>query len=259
MGKIVSIVNQKGGVGKTTTAVNMAACLAVKNQKVLLIDVDPQANAVSGVGIDKESIDLSIYDILTNDEKIEDVVIDTGIKNLKMIPSEGELSGARIELVNVLNRERILKKNIEEARERYDYVIIDCPPSLGILTINALVASDSIIIPIQCEYYALEGVAQLMHTFNLIKDNLNEDLEVEGVLLTMFDTRVNLAHQVEEDIRKFFKDKVYDTKIPRNVRVSEAPSFGLPVIFYDVKSKGAVSYMDFVEEVLESEEKESVR
>src|SRR6056297_88376 len=255
MGKIVSIVNQKGGVGKTTTAVNMSACLAVKDKSVLLVDLDPQANAVSGVGVDKNSVDLSIYDVLVSGEDIEDVIIDTGIKNLSMIPSKGELSGAQIELVNVLNRESILGKKLNKIQTNYDYVIIDCPPSLGILTINALVASDSIIIPIQCEYYALEGVAQLMHTFNLIKDNLNEDLEVEGVLLTMFDTRVNLAHQVEEDIRKFFKDKVYDTKIPRNVKVSEAPSFGLPVIFYDVKSKGAVSYMDFVEEVLQDEKK----
>jgi len=255
MGKIVSIVNQKGGVGKTTTAVNMSACLAVKDKSVLLVDLDPQANAVSGVGIDKNSVDLSIYDVLVSGEDIEDVIIDTGIKNLSMIPSKGELSGAQIELVNVLNRESILGKKLNKIQKDYDYVVIDCPPSLGILTINALVASDSIVVPIQCEYYALEGVAQLMHTFNLIKDNINEDLELEGVLLTMFDSRINLAHQVEEDIRKFFKQKVYDTKIPRNVKVSEAPSFGLPVIFYDVKSKGAVSYMDFVEEVLQDEKK----
>ncbi|HMA68404.1 MAG TPA: AAA family ATPase [Candidatus Mcinerneyibacterium sp.] len=255
MGKIVSIVNQKGGVGKTTTAVNMSACLAVKDKSVLLVDLDPQANAVSGVGIDKNSVDLSIYDVLVSGEDIEDVIIDTGIKNLSMIPSKGELSGAQIELVNVLNRESILGKKLNKIQKDYDYVVIDCPPSLGILTINALVASDSIVVPIQCEYYALEGVAQLMHTFNLIKDNINEDLELEGVLLTMFDSRINLAHQVEDDIRKFFKQKVYDTKIPRNVKVSEAPSFGLPVIFYDVKSKGAVSYMDFVEEVLQDEKK----
>lgn len=255
MGKIVSIVNQKGGVGKTTTAVNMSACLAVKDKSVLLVDLDPQANAVSGVGIDKNSVDLSIYDVLVSGEDIQDVIIDTGIKNLSMIPSKGELSGAQIELVNVLNRESILGKKLKKIQEDYDYVVIDCPPSLGILTINALVASDSIVVPIQCEYYALEGVAQLMHTFNLIKDNINEDLELEGVLLTMFDSRINLAHQVEDDIRKFFKQKVYDTKIPRNVKVSEAPSFGLPVIFYDVKSKGAVSYMDFVEEVLQDEKK----
>jgi len=255
MGKIVSIVNQKGGVGKTTTAVNMSACLAVKDKSVLLVDLDPQANAVSGVGVDKNSVDLSIYDVLVSGEDIEDVIIDTGIKNLSMIPSKGELSGAQIELVNVLNRESILGKKLNKIQTDYDYVVIDCPPSLGILTINALVASDSIVVPIQCEYYALEGVAQLMHTFNLIKDNINEDLELEGVLLTMFDSRINLAHQVEEDIRKFFKQKVYDTKIPRNVKVSEAPSFGLPVIFYDVKSKGAVSYMDFVEEVLQDEKK----
>ena len=258
MGKIISIVNQKGGVGKTTTAVNMAASLAVYGRSVLLVDMDPQANAVSGIGIDKDSITTSVYDALVREESVSNLVMKTGIKNLDLLPSHADLSGAQVELVGILARENRLKRSLAEVKEKYDYILIDSPPSLGLLTINALVASDSIIVPIQCEYYALEGVAQLMHTFKLIKKNLNPSLEIEGILLTMFDKRINLAQQVTEDIRSHFQDKVYKTIIPRNVKLSEAPSFGLPIIFYDIKSAGASSYMQFIEEVL-ANEKESVR
>ena len=258
MGEIISIINQKGGVGKTTTAVNMAACLAVFNKRVLLVDMDPQANAVSGVGVDKGTVQVSIYDVLLKQESPENVILKTGIKNLDLLPSNGDLSGAQVELVNVIAREMQLKQVMASVKDDYDYIIIDSPPSLGLLTINALVASDSIIIPIQCEYYALEGVAQLINTYKLVKGSLNPELKIKGVLLTMYDKRVNLAQQVEEDIRGYFGDSVYKTVIPRNVKLSEAPSFGLPIIFYDIKSAGAVSYMNFVEEVLASE-KESVR
>jgi len=258
MGKTISIVNQKGGVGKTTTAVNMAASLAVYGKSVLLIDMDPQANAVSGIGINKDTVTVSIYDTLVKEESVENVIIKTGIKNLDLLPAHADLSGAQVELVGIMAREMRLKKALSSVVSKYDYLIIDSPPSLGLLTINALVASDSIIVPIQCEYYALEGVAQLVHTFNLIKKNLNSSLEIEGILLTMFDKRINLAQQVVDDIRAYFKEKVYKTVIPRNVKLSEAPSFGLPIIFYDIRSAGATSYMQFVEEVL-SYEKERVR
>jgi len=258
MGRIISIVNQKGGVGKTTTAVNMAACLAIYGKSVLLVDIDPQANAVSGIGINKDSITVSVYDVLIKNESVENVIVKTGIKNLDLLPSHADLSGAQVELVGVMAREMQLKNILTPLKERYDYIVIDSPPSLGLLTINALVASQGLIIPIQCEYYALEGVAQLVHTFNLIKKNLNPHLYIQGILLTMFDKRINLAQQVVDDIRAYFKEKVYETVIPRNVKLSEAPSFGLPIIFYDIKSAGATSYMQFVEEVLHHE-KESVR
>ncbi len=257
MGRIISVVNQKGGVGKTTTSVNMAACLAVFNKKVLLVDIDPQANAASGLGVRKDLVEVSVYNILVRDEPAVNIIQKTGIKNLDILPSHADLSGAQVELVNMIAREAKLKNGLAAIRDQYDYIVIDCPPSLGLLTINALVASDALIIPIQCEYYALEGVAQLMQTFNLVKQHLNPNLEIDGVLLTMFDKRINLAQQVVDDIREYFKGKVYNTVIPRNVRLSEAPSFGLPIIFYDIKSPGATSYMEFVEEVI-AREKERI-
>lgn len=254
MAKIIAVANQKGGVGKTTTAVNLSACLAVRKKKVLLLDIDPQGNTTSGLGIDKNTVKSSIYDVIINDEDIEDTLVATKVKNLMISPSNIHLAGAEVELVSVISREMRLKGALEKIKDRFDYILIDCPPSLGLLTINALTASDTILVPIQCEYYALEGLSQLMNTVKIVQKHLNKNLRVEGVVLTMFDARTNLSIQVVEEVKKYFGNKVYRTIIPRNVRLSEAPSFGLPIIMYDEKSKGSECYMDLAEEVIESSE-----
>jgi len=254
MSKIISIANQKGGVGKTTTNVNLRACIASKGRKVLVIDIDPQGNTTSGFGIEKNEIKYSIYDVLVNGIDINETIVKTQIENLDIIVSKLELAGAEIELVPMMARETILKKAIENINSDYDYIFIDCPPSLGLLTINALTASDKVIVPIQCEYYALEGLSQLINTISLVKKNLNPLLEIEGVVLTMFDARTNLSIQVVEDVKKHFRDKVYRSIIPRNVRLGEAPSHGMPITLYDPKCVGAVAYNELAEEFLENNE-----
>ena len=246
----IAIANQKGGVGKTTTSVNLSACLGELGQRVLLIDIDPQGNATSGLGIDKGKIEKSIYDVLVDDIPIKDTVIGTEVDNLKVLPATIQLAGAEIELVASMSRETKLKKAIDKIKNEYDFVIIDCPPSLGLLTINSLTAANSILVPIQCEFYALEGLSQLLKTITLIQDNLNQDLVLEGVVLTMFDSRTNLSGQVVQEVKNHFQQKVFKTIIPRNVRLSEAPSFGRPVIKYDPKSKGAEVYYNLAKEVL---------
>ena len=250
MAKVIAIENQKGGVGKTTTSVNLSACLGELGQRVLLIDIDPQGNATSGLGIDKGKIEKSIYDVLVDDIPIKDTVIGTEVDNLKVLPATIQLAGAEIELVASMSRETKLKKAIDKIKNEYDFVIIDCPPSLGLLTINSLTAANSILVPIQCEFYALEGLSQLLKTITLIQDNLNQDLVLEGVVLTMFDSRTNLSGQVVQEVKNHFQQKVFKTIIPRNVRLSEAPSFGRPVIKYDPKSKGAEVYYNLAKEVL---------
>lgn len=254
MTKVIAVANQKGGVGKTTTAVNLSSCLAYKGKKVLLLDIDPQGNATSGLGVDKKNVKGSTYDILINEESISKVLVDTPIENLKLCPSNIDLAGAEVELVSSISRETRLKSSLNEIKNNYNFVIIDCPPSLGLLTLNALTASDTILVPIQCEYYALEGLSQLMETVKLVQKHLNADLDVEGVVLTMFDARTNLSIQVVDEVKKYFKNKVYRTIIPRNVRLSEAPSYGLPIILYDSKSKGAECYLELAEEVIEYSE-----
>ncbi len=253
MGKIIAIANQKGGVGKTTTSVNLSACLAHLGKKVLLIDSDPQGNATSGVGVNKGDVQDCIYNILIDDVPVRDVILPTAIENLEVVPATISLAGAEIELVSTISREVRMKQAIRDIKDDYDYVIIDCPPSLGLLTLNALTASDSIIIPVQCEYYALEGLSQLLSTVRLVQKHLNEELYIDGVLLTMFDARTNLGIQVIEEVKKYFQDKVYKTIIPRNVRLSEAPSHGKPIIIYDPRSKGAEVYLELAKEVVENE------
>ena len=250
MAKVIAIATQKGGVGKTTTSVNLSACLGELGQRVLLIDIDPQGNATSGLGIDKGKIEKSIYDVLVDDIPIKDTVIGTEVDNLKVLPATIQLAGAEIELVASMSRETKLKKAIDKIKNEYDFIIIDCPPSLGLLTINSLTAANSILVPIQCEFYALEGLSQLLKTITLIQDNLNQDLVLEGVVLTMFDSRTNLSGQVVQEVKNHFQQKVFKTIIPRNVRLSEAPSFGRPVIKYDPKSKGAEVYYNLAKEVL---------
>ena len=254
MGKAIAIFNQKGGVGKTTTNINLAACLALKGKKILILDIDPQGNTTSGMGISKKGLDKTMYEVLINDGlEPADAIIPTRIKNLDIIPASVQLAGAEIELVQLEGREKRLKKALDKIKSKYDYIFIDCPPSLGLLTINSLTAVDSVLIPIQCEFYALEGVSQLMSTIELVKKNMNTNLVIQGVILSMFDGRTNLSIQVVEEVKKYFKEKVYTTVIPRNVRLAEAPSYGMPITEYDPKSKGAEAYFEFAEEFLELE------
>ncbi len=249
VGKIISVANQKGGVGKTTTTINLSTMLAKKGKKVLLIDADPQGNATSGVGAEKE-VEYSTYDILVSDVEMVQALEKTIIKNLLVCPSNINLAGAEVELVSMMSREQRLKEKLEEIKDKFDYILIDCPPSLGLITLNAFTASDSVLIPVQCEYYALEGLGQLLNTVNLVKKHLNKNLEVEGALLTMYDARTNLSNQVVKEVKKYFGDKVYKTVIPRNVRLSEAPSYGMPITEYDPRSKGAKTYEKFTKEFL---------
>lgn len=251
MGKVISVANQKGGVGKTTTTVNLATLIAKKGKKVLLIDTDPQGNATSGLGVTKE-LELSVYDILVGETTFDETVQETAIKNLKVCPSNISLAGAEVELVSMMSREQRLKVKLDEVKDQYDYILIDCPPSLGLITLNAFTASDSVLIPVQCEYFALEGLGQLLNTVNLVKKHLNKNLEIEGALLTMYDARTNLSNQVVKEVKKYFEDKVYKTVIPRNVRLSEAPSYGMPISIYDPRSKGAKAYEKFARELLKN-------
>jgi len=255
VGKVISIANQKGGVGKTTTAVNLSTILAKKGKKVLMIDTDPQGNGTSGLGISKD-VNFSVYDVIINDVEIENTVQQTMVKNLDVCPSNINLAGAEVELVSMMSREHKLKEKIDTQKDKYDYIIIDCPPSLGLITLNAFTASDSVLIPVQCEYYALEGLGQLINTINLVKKYLNKDLKIEGALLTMFDIRTNLSNQVVNEVNKYFENKVYKTVIPRNVKLSEAPSYGMPISVYDPKSKGAKAYDKFVKEFLKKNQEE---
>ena len=255
MGKIISVANQKGGVGKTTTTVNLSTILAKKGKKVLLIDADPQGNATSGLGLEKD-VEPSTYDILVNDTGLEEAMQKTIIKNMMICPANMNLAGAEVELVSMMSREQRLKEKVDIIRDKFDYILIDCPPSLGLITLNAFTASDSVLIPVQCEYFALEGLGQLLNTINLVKKHLNKSIKIEGALLTMYDIRTNLSNQVVKEVKKYFENKVYKTVIPRNVRLSEAPSYGMPITEYDPRSKGAKSYMKFAKEFLKVNEEE---
>ena len=250
MGIVIAVANQKGGVGKTMTTVNLAASLAKKGKKVLLVDIDPQGNSTSGLGIDKRRCEKTVYDCLINEEKMSSVAIETQYENLSLCPSNLDLSGAEIELISVMGRENRLKESLESVKEDFDYILIDTPPSLGLITINTLTAANSVLIPIQCEFYALEWVSQLVETIKRIKKALNPTLFIQGIVMTMYDARTNLAVQVVDEVKRFFPEKVYTTIIPRNVRISEAPGFGRPVIYYDESSKGAEAYMELADEVI---------
>ena len=250
LGKIIAVTNQKGGVGKTTTAVNLSACLAAQGKKVLLVDIDPQGNATSGLG-KAEQVERTVYDVLIGEATAREATVETGFGPLSLIPTAIELAGAEIELVAVENREQLLKNALAPLREEYDFIFIDCPPSLSLLTLNALTAADSVLIPIQCEYYALEGVGQLVNTIKLMRKRLNPELKVEGILLTMYDGRTNLCAQVAQEVRSHFRDEAFDTLIPRNVRLSEAPSYGVPIHLYDARCAGAQAYRELAEELLE--------
>ena len=254
MGKIVAFLNQKGGVGKTTTCVNMAGYLAQMGKKVLILDIDPQGNASSNLGIEKDSKPKTIYNVIVDDNTIDEVIVPTKLENLDLIPSDVDLAGAEIELVQMNNREKVVRNILKKVVNNYDYICIDCPPSLGLITVNALTACDSVLIPIQCEYFALEGLSQLMYTIKLVKKHLNENIDVEGVVLTMKDNRSNLGQSVAQDITKYFGKKVYKTIIPRNIRLAEAPSFGEPICVYDPKCTGAIAYRTLTEEFLKNNE-----
>lgn len=255
MGKIISIANQKGGVGKTTTSVSLSAILAKKGKKILMIDMDPQGNGTSGLGIDK-NVKFSVYDVIIDDVEIENTIKKTEIENLDVCPSNINLAGAEVELVDMEEREQRLKSKLDKIKEKYDYIIIDCPPSLGLVTLNAFTASDSVLIPVQCEYYALEGLGQLINTINLVKKHLNKNLYIEGALLTMYDARTNLSNQVVKEVKRYFEDKVYKVVIPRNVKLSEAPSYGMPITLYDKRSKGAKCYEKLAKEFLKINDSE---
>ena len=254
MGRIIAVANQKGGVGKTTTSINLAACLAEKGKQVLAVDMDPQGNLTSGLGVDKDSVEKSIYELIIGEVDIKEVINKEVLENLDIIPTSIDLSAAEIELIGVDDKEYILRNAIDQVKDQYDFVIIDCPPSLSMLTINAMTTADSVIVPIQCEYYALEGLSQLIHTVELVKDRLNSKLEIEGVVFTMYDARTNLSLQVVENVKDNLQQNIYKTIIPRNIRLAEAPSYGLPINKYDPKSTGAESYMRLADEVIEREE-----
>ena len=254
MGRIIAVANQKGGVGKTTTSINLAACLAEKGKKVLAVDMDPQGNLTSGLGVDKDSVEKSIYELIIGEVDIKEVINKEVLENLDIIPTSIDLSAAEIELIGVDDKEYILRNAIDQVKDQYDFVIIDCPPSLSMLTINAMTTAVSVIVPIQCEYYALEGLSQLIHTVELVKDRLNSKLEIEGVVFTMYDARTNLSLQVVENVKDNLQQNIYKTIIPRNIRLAEAPSYGLPINKYDPKSTGAESYMRLADEVIEREE-----
>ena len=251
MGRIIAIANQKGGVSKTTTSINLSSCIAAKGKKVLVVDIDPQGNTTSGYGIEKNDLDNTIYELMLGDCSIEDCIIKDVIENISILPSNVNLAAAEIELIGVDKKEYILKNEIDWVKDRYDYIIIDCPPSLSLLTVNAMTTADSVLVPIQCEYYALEGLSQLIHTVNLVKERLNPNLEMEGVVFTMYDSRTNLSAQVVENVKSHLNQKVYRTVIPRNIRLAEAPSYGQPINIYDPKSAGAESYLALAEEVID--------
>ena len=253
MARIISVANQKGGIGKTTTTVNLGASLAYNGKKVLIVDIDAQGNATSGIGVRKSDVGKDVYDVLVNEEPMTNVIHETSRENLEIVPATIQLAGAEIELTPMMARESRLKSALDEVKDQYDYVLIDCPPSLGHLTINAFTASDSILIPVQCEYYALEGLSQLLNTIRLVQKHFNPELRIEGVLLTMYDARTNLGSEVVQEVRKYFRERVYDTIIPRNVRLSEAPSHGLSIIDYDPRSRGAEVYLSLAKEVLAHE------
>lgn len=250
MGKIIAIANQKGGVGKTTTSINLSACIAAKGKKVLVIDIDPQGNTTSGYGIEKNEIENTIYELMLGDCSIEDCILKEVIPNVSILPSNVNLAAAEIELIGIEKKEYILKNEVDWVKDRYDFIIIDCPPSLSLLTVNAMTAANSVLVPIQCEYYALEGLSQLIHTVNLIKERLNPDLDMEGVVFTMYDSRTNLSAQVVDNVKEHLSQKIYKTIIPRNIRLAEAPSYGKPISLYDPKSAGAESYMALADEVI---------
>jgi len=254
MGRIIAVANQKGGVGKTTTAINLSACLAEKGKKILTIDIDPQGNTSSGLGVDKNNLENTVYQLIIGECSIEECMLVNILDNLSILPSNVNLTGAEIELIGIEEKEFILKKEIDKIRDNYDYIIIDCPPSLNTLTVNALTTADTVLVPIQCEYFALEGLTQLIHTINLVKKRLNPDLEIEGVVFTMFDARTNLSLQVVENVKSNLKQTIYKSIIPRNVRLAEAPSHGLPINLYDPKCSGAEGYRDLADEVINREE-----
>lgn len=256
MGRTIAIANQKGGVGKTTTAINLSACLAEKGKKVLAVDMDPQGNMTSGLGVDKDSVENTIYNLIIGEAKMEEVLIKDVLENLDIIPTNIDLSGAEIELLDVEEKEYIVRNEIDKIKDNYDFIIIDCPPSLSMLTINAMTTADSVLVPIQCEYYALEGLSQLIHTVELVRDRLNPKLTIEGVVFTMYDARTNLSLQVVENVKDNLKQTIYKTIIPRNIRLAEAPSYGIPINKYDPKSAGAESYLRLADEVIDKENEE---